>query len=72
MRHVQPMMNQFPTKPWRARRKMTLTELARQAGVVKSHLSAIEQGKKRPSRDLCLRLSDITNIPLRRIAEFRP
>jgi len=42
---------------------LTVIELGEMLGVHNSHISRLEQGKKRPSLDLVLKVSRIFNVP---------
>jgi transcriptional regulator with XRE-family HTH domain len=48
----------------RARRRMTLTGLARLTGISKSTLSRLETGQRRPTLELLLALSQAYRVPL--------
>lgn len=50
---------------WRTARRLSQLELALDAGTSARHLSCIETGRARPSRDMVLRLADALEIPLR-------
>lgn len=50
---------------WRRRRKLSQLELASRAEVSARHLSFIENGRAKPSRDLVLRLSEHLEVPVR-------
>jgi transcriptional regulator with XRE-family HTH domain len=50
---------------WRATRRLSQLELALEAGVSSRHLSYVETGRSRPSREMVLRLADALEIPLR-------
>lgn len=52
-------------RDWRASRGMSQLDLALEAGVSARHLSFVETGRSRPSRELLLRLSDALSVPLR-------
>ncbi|MFH9757636.1 helix-turn-helix domain-containing protein [Streptomyces anulatus] len=52
-------------RDWRRRVKLTQGELAQRATTSARHLSFVETGRSRPSRDLVLRLADCLEIPLR-------
>lgn len=57
----------FPTlcKQWRQRRHLSQLELAACAAISQRHLSWLETGKSRPSRDMVLKLAEALEIPLR-------
>src|SRR5262245_8424602 len=50
---------------WRAFRRVSQFELSFNAGMSQRHLSFIESGRSRPSRDALIRLADALSIPLR-------
>ena len=50
---------------WRQRRRLTQLDLAIEAGVSTRHLSFVETGRARPSRDMVLHLADVLEVPLR-------
>ncbi len=50
---------------WRKRRRLTQLELATAAGVSTRHLSFLETGRARPSRELVLHLAEHLDVPLR-------
>ena len=52
-------------RQWRARRRMSQLDLALEAGVSSRHVSFIETGRSRPSRDMVLLLSRVLDVPLR-------
>jgi transcriptional regulator with XRE-family HTH domain len=52
-------------REWRARRRVSQLELASETGVSTRHLSFIETGRSRPSRDMLMRLSEHLDLPLR-------
>lgn len=52
-------------RTWRATRRMSQLELASAAGVSSRHLSFIENGRARPSREMVVHLSEQLDIPLR-------
>jgi transcriptional regulator with XRE-family HTH domain len=52
-------------KQWRQRRRMSQLDLALEAGVSARHLSFLETGRSRPSREMVLHLSDQLEVPLR-------
>jgi transcriptional regulator with XRE-family HTH domain len=52
-------------REWRARRHVSQLALALEAGVSQRHLSFVESGRARPSRDLVLRLAQTLDLPLR-------
>jgi transcriptional regulator with XRE-family HTH domain len=50
---------------WRGRRDLTQLELAHQAATTSRHVSFLETGRSRPSRDMVLRLARTLRVPLR-------
>lgn len=52
-------------REWRSVRRLSQLDLALQAGVSARHLSFVETGKSRPSRDMVARLADCLDMPLR-------
>ncbi|MGC9666449.1 helix-turn-helix domain-containing protein [Planosporangium sp. 12N6] len=50
---------------WRERRRLSQLELSIQADISTRHLSFVETGRSRPSRDMVLRLADELDVPLR-------
>jgi transcriptional regulator with XRE-family HTH domain len=50
---------------WRSRRRLSQLELSAQAGVSTRHLSFVETGRSRPTRDMILRLAGELDVPLR-------
>jgi transcriptional regulator with XRE-family HTH domain len=50
---------------WRTTRRMSQLELSTEAGVSTRHLSFLETGRARPTRDMILRLSERLDVPLR-------
>lgn len=50
---------------WRVRRRMTQADLSLAAESSTRHLSCLETGKARPSREMIVRLTDYLDIPLR-------
>lgn len=52
-------------RDWRARRRVSQLDLALDADVSPRHLSFVETGRARPSRDLLLRLSEQLDVPRR-------
>ena len=50
---------------WRRRRHLSQLDLSVQTGVSTRHLSCIETGRARPSRQMVLYLSEQLNVPLR-------
>jgi transcriptional regulator with XRE-family HTH domain len=52
-------------REWRTRRRLSQLELASDAGVSSRHLSFVETGRSRPSREMVLHLADHLDVPLR-------
>src|SRR3954454_6375295 len=50
---------------WRGRRRLSQLDLSAQAGVSTPHLSFVETGRSRPTRDMILRLAGKLDVPLR-------
>ena len=50
---------------WRERRRRSQLDLSIEAGISTRHLSFVETGRSRPSRDLLLRLAEELELPLR-------
>lgn len=50
---------------WRERRRLSQLELAIEADVSTRHLSFVETGRARPSRDMVLHLAERLDVPLR-------
>ncbi|HEY7177093.1 MAG TPA: helix-turn-helix transcriptional regulator [Micromonosporaceae bacterium] len=52
-------------RTWRQTRRLSQLELSSVSGVSSRHLSFIETGRSRPSREMVLRLADELEVPLR-------
>jgi transcriptional regulator with XRE-family HTH domain len=52
-------------RDWRQRRRLSQLELSLQAAVSSRHLSFVETGRARPSRELVLHLAERLDVPLR-------
>ena len=52
-------------KGWRSRRGVSQLSMALDAGVSTRHLSFLETGRARPSRQMVLRLAGALDLPLR-------
>jgi transcriptional regulator with XRE-family HTH domain len=52
-------------KEWRARRRLSQLDLALEAGVSARHLSFVETGRSKPSREMVLHLAEQLEVPLR-------
>jgi len=50
---------------WRKRRRLSQLDLATEAGISQRHLSFVESGRSRPSRDMVLHLAEHLGIPPR-------
>jgi transcriptional regulator with XRE-family HTH domain len=50
---------------WRSRRRLSQLELAIEADISTRHLSFVETGRSRPSRDMVLHLAERLEVPLR-------
>ena len=50
---------------WRNERRLSQLELALSAGVSQRHVSFVESGRSRPSRDMVLQLAEAMDLPLR-------
>ena len=65
-------MNATATRPigdllreWRQRRRLSQLDFAVEAEISSKHLSFMETGRSRPSREMLLRLTDLLEVPLR-------
>jgi transcriptional regulator with XRE-family HTH domain len=52
-------------RDWRQRRRLSQLDLAGEAGVSTRHLSFVETGRARPSREMVLHLAEQLEVPLR-------
>ena len=52
-------------REWRTRRRVSQLELSSETGVSTRHLSFIETGRSRPSREMVIRLAEHLDLPLR-------
>ncbi|MGY1709009.1 helix-turn-helix domain-containing protein [Geodermatophilus sp. SYSU D00758] len=52
-------------RDWRQRRRLSQLGLASEAGVSARHLSFVETGRSRPSREMVLHLAEQLEVPLR-------
>lgn len=52
-------------REWRERRRLSQLDLALEAGVSTRHLSFLETGRARPSRDMLLQIAEALSAPLR-------
>lgn len=58
--HAGPLLRE-----WRVRRRLSQLDLSMRTGVSTRHLSCVETGRARPSRELLLHLADNLDVPLR-------
>ncbi|BDC49884.1 transcriptional regulator [Bryobacterales bacterium F-183] len=61
------MPDGFPSllRSWRTRRRLSQLELALTSGVSQRHISFLESGRAKPSRDMTLKISETLQVPLR-------
>jgi transcriptional regulator with XRE-family HTH domain len=52
-------------RDWRRRRRLSQLDLSNEAGVSARHLSFLETGRSRPSREMVLHLAEQLEVPLR-------
>jgi len=52
-------------RDWRTRRRVSQLDLSSAAGISARHLSFVETGRSRPSREMVLHLADQLDVPLR-------
>ena len=52
-------------REWRARRRMSQLDLAMEAEISQRHLSFVESGRAKPSREMVLHLAERLDLPLR-------
>jgi transcriptional regulator with XRE-family HTH domain len=52
-------------REWRQRRRLSQLDLAMEADISTRHLSFLETGRSRPSRDMVLHLAERLDVPLR-------
>ena len=52
-------------KDWRRRRRLSQLDLALEAGVSARHLSFVETGRSKPSREMVIHLAEQLEVPLR-------
>ena len=62
---TQPVSPGSLIREWRQRRRLSQLDLALEAEISQRHLSFLEGGRSRPSRDMVLRLADCLDVPLR-------
>lgn len=65
MHHPHPPTFGDVLRHWRGRRRVSQLVLACDAGISQRHLSCVESGRARPSRDLALLLAETLDMPLR-------
>lgn len=69
MRGVRRPPSQHPVgillRDWRQRRRLSQLDLAVESGVSPRHLSFVETGRSRPSREMVLHLAEHLDVPLR-------
>lgn len=69
-RYPAPMLQTAPAfgpllREWRQRRRVSQLDLSLQANISSRHLSFLETGRSRPSRDMVLHLAEELEVPLR-------
>jgi transcriptional regulator with XRE-family HTH domain len=52
-------------RDWRVKRRMSQLDLAAEAEISQRHLSFVESGRSKPSREMVLHLAERLNVPLR-------
>ncbi|HMO95870.1 MAG TPA: helix-turn-helix transcriptional regulator, partial [Tepidiformaceae bacterium] len=52
-------------REWRTRRRLSQLDLAVSSGVSQRHVSFLESGRARPSRNMIIQLSETLEVPLR-------
>jgi transcriptional regulator with XRE-family HTH domain len=52
-------------REWRQRRRMSQLDFAVEAEISSKHLSFLETGRARPSRDMLMKLAELLEVPLR-------
>lgn len=59
--------NSFPEvlRQWRQKRRLSQLELGLSSGVSQRHISFLESGRARPSREMILKISETLSVPLR-------
>ena len=65
--HHSQNLDKFPEvfRQWRKERRMSQLELALTAEVSQRHISWLETGRSKPSKEMILKLSNALDIPLR-------
>src|SRR3546814_12138507 len=61
--HALPVGEQL--RAWRARRRLSQLDLALDSEISARHLSFVETGRSRPSRDIVVRLTERLAVPAR-------
>src|SRR3954466_2487921 len=61
---TKPVQGGLLLREWRGGRRLSQLDLAHLAGTSTRHLSYVETGRSRPSREMVLRLSEALEIPL--------
>ncbi|HEX6210900.1 MAG TPA: helix-turn-helix transcriptional regulator [Methylomirabilota bacterium] len=64
MTHERPAIGAL-LREWRQRRRLSQLDLACEAEISTRHLSFVESGRARPSREMVLRLAERLDVPLR-------
>jgi transcriptional regulator with XRE-family HTH domain len=62
--HAQPPVGHL-LREWRQRRRLSQLDFACEAEISSKHLSFLETGRSRPSREMLLRLAELLEVPLR-------
>lgn len=65
MNHAAPDHAGNLLRQWRQRRRLSQLDLACEAEISTRHLSFVENGRARPSRDMLLHLAELLDLPLR-------
>jgi transcriptional regulator with XRE-family HTH domain len=68
MSAVQPIGHRL--REWRQRRRWTQLDLACEAEISSKHLSFLETGRSKPSREMLLHLAELLEVPLRERNEW--
>ncbi len=61
---LRPNLPGLLLREWRERRRLSQLDLANLSGTSARHLSYVETGRSRPSREMVLRLGDALDVPL--------
>jgi len=59
-----------PLRRWRLKNGLTLEQVAARVGVSSPMLSMVESGDRRPSYELCERLTRVTSIAIARFMRW--